>query len=38
VTHVFGGNSCTYADPRSFFSYRRAGRCGRMAALIWREE
>jgi YfiH family protein len=38
VAAVFGGNACTYADARSFFSYRRDGRCGRMAALIWRED
>jgi YfiH family protein len=35
---VFGGRSCTYSDASRFFSYRRDGRCGRMAALIWREE
>jgi polyphenol oxidase len=35
VTAVFGGECCTYADPARFFSYRRDGRCGRMAALIW---
>lgn len=34
VTSVFGSGSCTYADRR-FFSYRRDGKCGRMAALIW---
>jgi YfiH family protein len=38
VTAVFGGGWCTYADAPRFFSYRRDGRCGRMAALIWREE
>ncbi len=38
VGPVFGGNWCTYADASRFFSYRRDGRCGRMAALIWREE
>ena len=27
-----------YRDALRFFSYRRDGRCGRMAALIWREE
>lgn len=37
VTAMFGGNWCTYADPARFFSYRRDGRCGRMAALIWLE-
>jgi len=38
VAAVFGGAWCTYADTARFFSYRRDGRCGRMAALIWREE
>jgi YfiH family protein len=38
VPAVFGGSWCTYADASRFFSYRRDGRCGRMAALIWREE
>jgi len=33
---VFGGSWCTYADAGRFFSYRRDGRCGRMAALVWR--
>lgn len=32
---ILGGSWCTYADPGRFFSYRRDGRCGRMAALIW---
>lgn len=36
VGHVCGGSWCTYADAGRFFSYRRDGRCGRMAALIWR--
>lgn len=35
VTAVYGGSWCTYADAARFFSYRRDGRCGRMAALIW---
>jgi polyphenol oxidase len=35
VREVFGGEWCTYADRARFFSYRRDGRCGRMAALIW---
>jgi YfiH family protein len=38
VAADFGGTWCTYADAARFFSYRRDGRCGRMAALIWREE
>src|SRR5438105_1552957 len=35
VSAVFGGDWCTYTDPLRFFSYRRDGQCGRMAALIW---
>jgi YfiH family protein len=34
VLAVHGGGWCTYADPARFFSYRRDGRCGRMAAVI----
>ncbi len=37
VAEVSGGAWCTYADPARFFSFRRDGRCGRMAALIWLE-
>jgi polyphenol oxidase len=37
VREVFGGDWCTYEDQARFFSYRRDGRCGRMAALIWLE-
>jgi polyphenol oxidase len=32
---VSGGGWCTFADAARFFSYRRDGQCGRMAALIW---
>jgi polyphenol oxidase len=35
VREISGGGCCTYADAGRFFSYRRDGRCGRMAALIW---
>ena len=35
VTQVYGGGICTHSDPGSFFSYRRDGQTGRMAALIW---
>jgi len=35
VTQVHGGGLCTMSDAESFFSYRRDGRTGRMAALIW---
>jgi YfiH family protein len=36
VTQIGGGEWCTVADPRRFFSHRRDGKGGRMAALIWR--
>ena len=35
VTQVYGGEYCTYTEHERFFSYRRDGRTGRMAALIW---
>ena len=35
VSAVSGGGWCTYADATRFFSYRRDGQCGRMAAMIW---
>ena len=35
VRDVTGGGWCTCADAARFFSYRRDGQCGRMAALIW---
>lgn len=37
VGAVHGGGWCTFADRHRFFSYRRDGRCGRMAALVWIE-
>jgi polyphenol oxidase len=37
VRAVYGGSWSTYGDGARFFSYRRDGRCGRMAALIWIE-
>lgn len=36
VTRVSGGTHCTIADGAKFYSYRRDGRTGRMATLIWR--
>jgi hypothetical protein len=35
VTEVSGGGLCTASDPGRFYSYRRDGRTGRMATLIW---
>lgn len=41
VTAIFGGGIdqafCTYTDVERFFSYRRDGKTGRMASLIWLE-
>ena len=36
VTDVSGGEWCTFAERERFFSHRRDGKGGRMAALIWR--
>ena len=36
VTRVSGGQWCTVSDPSRFFSYRRDGVTGRMAAVVWR--
>jgi YfiH family protein len=35
VERIFGGGYCTYSDPARFYSYRRDGSAGRMAAMIW---
>ncbi len=37
VDRIYGGQGCTYRDAGRFFSYRRDGRTGRMAAVIWLE-
>ena len=34
---VGGGNRCTFADREHFYSHRRDGKGGRLAALIWRD-
>ena len=36
VTQIYGGDRCTYREREAFFSYRRDGRCGRMASLVFR--
>lgn len=36
VTLIYGGNECTFSDPRRFYSFRRDEVTGRHAALIWR--
>ena len=35
VTAIYGGGWCTFSERERFFSYRRDGRTGRMASLIW---
>jgi hypothetical protein len=35
VTQVSGGGLCTVSDAKRFYSYRRDGQTGRMAALVW---
>ncbi len=38
VTHIYGGDFCTYTDPARFYSYRRDKITGRMASLIWLQD
>ncbi|OOF60134.1 peptidoglycan editing factor PgeF [Rodentibacter myodis] len=35
ITHIFGGEHCTFNEKALFFSYRREGKTGRMASVIW---
>jgi polyphenol oxidase len=35
VSLIYGGGECTVLDSARFFSYRRDGKTGRMAAFIW---
>jgi purine-nucleoside/S-methyl-5'-thioadenosine phosphorylase / adenosine deaminase len=35
IASIFGAGWCTYEDAQRFYSYRRDGQTGRMAALIW---
>jgi len=35
VRRVSGGEWCTHSEPQRFYSFRRDGVTGRMAALIW---
>lgn len=37
VGEVYGGEWCTHEDGARFYSFRRDGRTGRMASLIWLE-
>ncbi len=35
INAVYGGDACTVTQQNDFFSFRRDGRTGRMASLIW---
>lgn len=35
VRAIYGGGFCTFSESERFFSYRRSGAAGRMAAAIW---
>jgi len=37
VEAVYGGDYCTFTDAQHFYSYRRDGKTGRQASLIWFE-
>ncbi len=37
IVNINGGEHCTYHETQDFFSYRREGKTGRMASLIWFE-
>lgn len=37
ITDIYGGGYCTYTEKERFYSYRRDGKTGRMASLIWIE-
>jgi copper oxidase (laccase) domain-containing protein len=36
VADISGGEWCTFADRKRFFSHRRDAKGGRMAALVWK--
>lgn len=37
INRVYGGAFCTMTDSERFFSYRRDGKTGRMATMIWKK-
>jgi len=37
VSQIFGGDFCSYSQPKQFYSYRRDQITGRNASLVWLE-
>ena len=37
VTNSYGSGHCTYTEAKDFYSFRRDGKTGRMASLVWIE-
>lgn len=35
IRAIYGGEYCTYTDMNRFYSYRRDGKTGRQASMIW---
>lgn len=38
ITEIYGGDYCTFTEESVFYSYRRNGKTGRMASVIWISE
>jgi polyphenol oxidase len=38
IARIYGGDACTFTAQQDYFSYRRDGRTGRQATLIWLEK
>ena len=38
IMDIYGGGYCTHTEKDRFYSYRRDGKTGRMASLIWIEQ
>jgi len=36
ISHIYGGDFCSYDDSEQFYSYRRDGQTGRMVTLIYK--
>lgn len=35
ISAIYGGGDCTVSQPDKYYSYRRDGKTGRMATLVW---